>query len=859
MQRLFHSGAEALMNVLDAELETRSREMLAAVGRVDADCNAEMVQEIALSESLCRVFSEKCMKAAEENGPILYALAWLRIRRQSFNIFNAEMVEVLLRASYLAIEGDVGREHDVHLVELLKELRTYVNEGILGYNKQAILDFLFRMLLRKSRAAKTAKVFAFELYMQGSTPVGRDAIEVVLGGAGCLDVFGVAGVRFRDHIVLTMYQAAVFQGSAFSSENHGFFMDLLLQKLAPDSNADLNLFGQPSSHSELLSVSFASYLFENLKSVDDVDVKQLEMVLKDLVYALRRTEYSEEEVLWFSRMFPECKVRTVVCRLCRSIILLLLQMIERKDLSRVKASRILSRADVRDVPICRKTMHRVARMARKLLRGKSVMAVEAVVNVMSQMDPQFLLREMQRPHTVSTRRKIFDAIRSRFQCEAMYRMYLELLGNEETRDVRYRIDDIDMFARVFFSWERKSVCRFLDIDIESVENAFVAELGVHYSLFHPERVDEVCVASVLLEGGEEIVRSRNVWFYKAVMRILINLESRTSLALRRRLAMFLRRLVFYSPYTRTAGMLINALGYGAMEFPRKTDYFITILGSCGHPSFREHLGEYPWSANKERGLVYSLRFDPELGAAYRWKLEEILKRLECVEEKDAAVCTEFLEYLREAVASDCASDFLFELVAKSHRLLVSGAASDVPGVSNGCCALLVAATNARAVLAHVSMPVVLSYSFGMPEMIQMHSEAVLSGMCAIVENKMSLFRRRREVTESRTIHDIYMNVDDKSRVVDRVSALFDDCPLRTYYLLIQAARFDQKDFSAVMDAVVETMHSCDPKKRLLLKIYSLFADVCGTRPRRLCISNKEIFFTDALDDEIECLVLHAER
>lgn len=463
------------------------------------------------------------------------------------------------------------------------------------------------------------------------------------------------------------------------------------------------------------------------------------------------------------------------------------------------------------------------------------------------------------------KRRAFERIKDRFQCSGSYRVYMDLLSNEETRDVEYKVQDIRGFARTFYHYERKDVCRFLDIDIEDVPDMFVAELAAHYSLFHGDRIDEVEVASVLLEGGEEIVKGTKVIFYVKIMEVLRRLQKRMSSGLKRRLAMFLRRLVFYSAYTRSAGMLINALGYESMEFPRRTDYHITILGSCGHPRFGDYLVEYPWSISKELGLVYGLRFYPALGTAYRWKLEEIVGRVgEKVSEEAVAVCVELVVVLREFIeeSGHCTgSEFFFEFVARNSHHLISGAERGVPSVSRECCGLLREATRAKAVPPHISIPVVFSYHCVCKEIVELYPETVGSSIQKMVENKVALFKRTRRILECRMVYEIYKTHPNKSWIVDKISDLFDDCAVKTYYLLAQVVRFECRDISRVVGRLKEEIHSYDTtSNRLVVKIYTLFLEAHRERRsghrRRMRITNEEVLFGDGVcTEDIEGLEL----
>lgn len=832
----------------------------------DSEAFLEVVRAFTNDRGLHGLLSELSARSAMERTEcIFYLLVWLRVRRLDFTLFNAEMVEKFLEIASSDVEKVVS---EMYLVETLKEIKMYVSENILGYNRTSVSSFLFRVFLSSSNAVRSSKVFSFQLYMQINKPMQKEHVQNVLYEFDAMDEFVVDGVKFRDKVVMSVYEAFLFQDLRFDEQNHDYVVSLLFERYFSSDvdSALLTLFSYPSVCSGLICVSFVLFFFREIRRSRDLDIKPLGTALKRLVSSVRQNEYTHEEALYFSVLFGSDRPRMVVTKLYRSIVLFLLQIVDKKGQNRIKAAKILCRADL-SISLGRKMNIRVSKMIKKHLRSTSVITVDCSINVLGHIAPELLLTEMQRPYPIDVRRKMFDRVKDKFQCEKIYRTYMDLLSNDETRGVEYEVRDVETFARVFYYYDKKCVCEFMDIEVESIKDTFVADLVVYYSSFHSE-MDEVYVASILLEGGEEIAKSKNIPFYCRIMKILVNLRQKITPALRKRLALLLRRLVFYSPYTRDAGMLVNALGYEEMEIPRKTDYFITIIGACGSPWFREFLGGYPWTFNKERGLVYNLRFDPALGTVYKWKLEEILRRANGgIGEKGIIVYVELMEVLREFVVCKdlcSATAFFFELVAKSHDLLVSGAKNDIPSVSKKSCELLLAATRVGAILSHVSMPVILSYSVISVGDIKMHSEVIVNSLHTILENKMTVYKEQGNIPELKMIYDIYTSLPDRSRLVEKIPTLFDDCPVRAYYILVQVIRFNRKDSSKIMDAIGGMMHSYDRvENRVVLRIFGLFLELCGdgrmNPRRRVKVSKEEILFDRGSScEDIESLeLLHA--
>ncbi|WEL38963.1 importin [Encephalitozoon hellem] len=793
---------------------------------------------------------DEARKGSDAMGNIL---VWLRIRRNYFSMSAVEIVEEFLKLGSERITDDLDKREQGVLISILQEICVYVKENILGCNRESICMFLFRIFLRQSRAIDTTKIFAFEVYIQTDLALPDRDLEAIVHEMDSLDTFDVGGMNFRDHVILCIYRRMVLQGPYVIEKKHESFVDILSEKFSSYHPSETSLISHPTPCSRILCVSLA---FRYLKMLGEdrqnLDSKLLSLFLENMVGILRKNEYSEEEITCFRCVFRSLRPSATICRIIRSFVVLLLRILDsKKHESRMKAAKVLCSIQLDGMVIGKKIAWRILKIARKHVEDKRITVVRGVVNIIGQINIKALESGMQRLQSSSIKKIIFDKIKDSLQTEACYRAYIDLLGNKDTRDVEYKIEDIRLLAKVFYSYEDKNICRFMKISIPSIEDVFVAELAALYSKFYPDSVDEVYAASVLLNSAEEIVKSKNVPFYNNVLKVLMNLKPRFSSELKQRLAVFLRKLVFYSPYTRNAGMLINILGYAEMRFPRRTDYFVAILGSCGSPWMRDYFSEYPWSLNKELGLVYNLRFDPDFGVVYKWKLEEILSRMESgLEEREAAVCTEFLSFLSEAIelsAATRAYALAFETLAKNCSFIVHGAKSGHTNVSKEACILLKKATKAGAILPHVSIPVIFSCHLVSPEMVFAYFETTLSTMQEAIENKRRMFKEKRKIAEFRMVSDIYNNSRHRSRVVDRLLDIFDECPIKTYYLMVQVTKFEKKDFAKVIKGINSMAHSYDfDRNRLLFKLYELFSDIhiLSRTRREIRVSNEDILFEE---------------
>lgn len=792
-------------------------------------------------------------------------LTWLRIRRHHFSMSVVEIVEEFLKLGSERITGDLSKEEERCLVSILQEICVYIKENILGCNRESIRMFLLRAFLKQSRAMDTTKIFAFEVYIRAGLVLQCGEFESIIHEMDSLDTFNIGEMNFRDYVVLSIYRHTVFQGSGIIEEKHNSFIGILSEKFYSCISDGISLINYSTPCSRILCVSLAfrylSMLSENKQRLDS---KLLILFLENMVGILRKNEYSEEETACFKCIFRSLKPSVAIFRLIKSFMVLLLRVLgRRKHESRMKAAKVLCKIQLHGIAMGKKIDSKILRAARKHIEDKRVTVVKAAVNIIAQIDIKVLESEMQRLQSISVKRIIFDKIKDGLQTEACYKAYIDLLGNKDTRDVEYKVEDIRLLAKVFHSYEDKSICKFMKINIHSIEDVFVADLAALYSGFCPDSIDEVYAASILLNSADEIIKGKNVPFYNNILKVLANLKSRFSSELKQKLVMFLRKLVFYNPYTRNAGMLINILGYVEMKFPRRTDYFVAILGSCGSPLMRDYFSEYPWSSNKELGLVYNLRFDPGFGAVYRWKLEEIMSRMEgSLDGKEAVVCAELLLFLSESIELNAASNaytLAFEVVAKNCSFITYGAKSRCINVSKEACILLKKATKAGAILPHVSIPVIFSYHLVSPEMVCTYLETTLSTMREAIENKRMIFKERKQILEFRMVVDIYNNSRHRSRVAEKLLDIFDECPIKTYYLMVQVTKFEKRDFAKIIRGIDSMAHSYDlDGNRLLLKLYELFSGIhsLGRVRKEIRISNENILFQEeAMSSDIDMLKL----
>jgi hypothetical protein len=848
-------------------VEQSSEKSMSPVEKRDAGAH---LSELLFLRGRC--FRERIWELTEDAGlfeelvalstglsPFFTALVWVGIKSRSSSFEAIENLDKCLKLCSARVHGAMSEEEQMWMVQVLEGIEEMGRQGSLGCCKDAALDFLFRAFLKSSSAVNTTKAFALSLFIKTRGCIEREDIERLLLEFGDLDEFITNGVRFRETVLLRFFSHFVFRCSEFVQQNHEFFIEAFLRPCFLSDSATCirnsicccaSLMDR-DAYAKILCTSFVLLFSSEFKEEPrEGIVHALGVILNNLLLCP-----GEDNSRLLERAFG--KPASFVLKIARSLFFYLFGLMNRKKHpSRTTAARALGSAELRSLSLGRKMVAQITRLCRKNISEKQATLVDAAIKMLCRINADGLLAELRRPHPLSTKRKMFDQVKDRTDDNCLYQTYLELLSSDLTRDVEFEVKDLRKLSGALYGHSQKDVIKHVDIEIDSIEDLCMAELALFYSRHHPGRVDEVYVASLLLENGGEIIKSRNIAFYNRILEILISLSASISAMLRRRVVNLLRRLVFYSPYTRNAGMLMNVLGGSIVDLSKKNDFIIVVYGAVGCPRFRDILSEYPWSPNKELGLLYYLRFDPSLGITYRWKLEEVIERAaDCAGKEPPAVAELFL-FLRQLLERDI-PDFYFGLIARSHSRIISGVEHPDKHVSREASLLLKSATDTRAILPHLSIPYIFSHHSVLPEYMHIYGDAVLNTMKETVEAKLRMFERSKAVTELRMVYEIYKHATDKTAVVERLAKLLDESPLRTYYLLAQAMLFDRKNRLMIFDAAESNLHMCGASNRLLPKILTLFLDAKGSSRRCLLrLRDEGILFDDSpTEDEIDALTL----
>jgi hypothetical protein len=802
-----------------------------------------------------RMLRALCSREDQVQSPFFATLIWVEAKLRSSSFEAMENLERCLSLCSAGAQKKLSKEDQAWLVQILEGISELIRSNSLGYCKRGVLDFLFRIFLKSSSAADTTKTLALGLFIRASDPMEKEDVERLIAEFENLDEFTTNGVRFREVVLLQFFR----HFTSHNTRNYELFISALLR---PYFASESNLFVRSTmcccasimnrdAHAKMLCISFVLLFFSEFKKgVENDVVYVLGTILNNLLPGLRKEQPDVlEKVLG--------KPPSFLLKLSRSLFFYLLELMNKKrDPSRMVAARALVSADLCNLSLGRKVVAQVTKLCRRAVSEKQATLVDAAIGILCRVNTNALLAELRHPHPPSTKKRIFDQVKSAACSDDCYMTYLELLSSELTRDVEFQIEDLARFSKVFYSYAQKDVAQHLSIEVDKIEDVYVAELVFFYSKYHPKDVDEVYAASLLLENGGEIVKSKNTSFYNMILKILVNISASMSVALKRRIVHLLKRLVFYSPYTKNAGMLMSVLGGTAPDPGKGSDFAVVVYGAVGSPRFREAFSEYPWSPNKEMALIYYLQFDPSLGQTYKWKLEEVIGRTAQIRgEKENLAVSELLLFLREILERE-ASDFYFSFVAKNHAFIALGVEHPEGQISREACLLLRTATDLRAILPHFSIPYLLSYHRMLPEYICIYEEAVLNTIKETVEVKLREFRRREGVGDCRMLYEIYTHIADKETMAKRLIRLLDDCALKTYYLLMQAMLFDRRSRLLIFGAVEDRLHmySVDTN-RLLVKIQALFLDA-GHRRHPVRLSNESVLFRSRVDaEEVDALQL----
>lgn len=846
------------------DVESMLEDMRRMLENGDEEGISEIVTNIVGDEGMYAEVNEWWKSGRwDVNDVFFYILVWLRIRRLRLDVTGAENVDLALKHGASVVEKHISRWKEICMISILKEIKIYAENEILGWNRDAILMFLWKVCIGRSGSNGTTRVFALNLCMQMSR--GTDATDI---GEVALKVeemndFDVGEMSYGDMVILQMYWRESFEQGVFYKDKHEYAVERLFDRYmccGEDSryHSRPRLFMYGSIESIALCVSFVKCFLRRFGgSEDEFNAKMLNVLIRRMAEIAK----DADDIECFQCLFGNAKPVVVAGTALQSLVLLLLRkMGDTKCGNQAKAARILSKIDALGVLPGKKVRNRMIKMAKQHIARKQEVIVEASINVLHCIDPNVLRIEMQKPYLMQTRRKMFEKVKNEMQSEECYRAYIELLNSGFANDIAYEIKEVNIFARVFHALGRKRVCKLLEIRINDVRDVYVAELAVCYSKERPEKFDVVGVSSVLLDSGEEIVKSKNVVFYNYILRILMNIHYKMAFELRRRVFLFLKKLVFYGPYTKNAGMLINRLGYAGMEIQRRTDYFLAILGACGSIFLREYLCDYTWTINKELGLVYSLQFDPELGVMYKWKIDEILSRV-CnrLEGKEATVCIELLVFLRESIEEEGKCfEFAFDIVANNCNTVICGAKNTNQDVCRESCMLLSAGIIARATIPHVCIPVVFQWLPVSSEIVQVYFATVVSTIGSIIDGKICRFKEEGNISEFRTIYEIYLSSPNRMALVEKLMEVFDGCAVKTYYLMVQVMKFEKRMRVKVMKSIEEAVHLYDvSENRLFLKICELFLSHSASRYADVRISDESVLFCKEPGiEEIEGLELY---
>ncbi|KAI4292620.1 hypothetical protein PAPHI01_1894 [Pancytospora philotis] len=285
----------------------------------------------------------------------------------------------------------------------------------------------------------------------------------------------------------------------------------------------------------------------------------------------------------------------------------------------------------------------------KALRGTRA----ALVNVFSQLDTRYLIRELVRSADPLIFAGIDPSALRPDDLHSYYTAYFRMAETEQsdcrelvleskstgTNETNAASSELEAFARAFNAQVDKAFVQY--IKIRSIDGCplislAVAEMLAAYAQWHRSVfVDPVYLCSLVLDNPSLATQKKGVPLFNSLLSVLCNIHELLSAPLRARLVPLLCRLLCYDVYIFRAGMLLSRItavcDQDRMLFGRDAGQALAtdpkILAALGHPSFEAVLADC--SANpeeKDTAVVYYIHHRPSFAATHIDALLRVLER-----------------------------------------------------------------------------------------------------------------------------------------------------------------------------------------------------------------------------------------
>ena len=426
---------------------------------------------------------------------------------------------------------------------------------------------------------------------------------------------------------------------------------------------------------------------------------------------------------------------------------LLTKMLNRKNTKRYQIAGFLLKTNLENIIFNKK---KVFKICKKLLDDKSLKIYEVSILLLSIFKNEYLVTILD---NCEQNDKIIIILRylNNLDNAVVYKKILEVKNSKHLHDLDIRINDLPLFAKVFYSFNNKSVIKFVKIDKIVISDIYTLDLALHYSKYYPNKIDEEFIASLILEDSENILRNIKL------IEILNNIYQNLKLQIKQKLIDKFKGLILQSPYTKSIGLFFYKINYLIHKENFKSDYYLVIYASMNHPDFIKYFNEFVWSTNKFRSLIYILQYNLELGIVYAHKLKELLNSDIYENPNIKYNLLEFLNFLTNLLdknLDDRLMSFYYKLILDNKNVLYKFLQQKDQSIKIQTSKLLVKSTFEKILLKEETIPrLVVFHRYD--DNLQIYSDLIRNNILNIFNLRIKEYKAYRNIYDEYFLKNIF--------------------------------------------------------------------------------------------------------
>ncbi|EEQ81368.1 hypothetical protein NCER_102222, partial [Vairimorpha ceranae BRL01] len=426
---------------------------------------------------------------------------------------------------------------------------------------------------------------------------------------------------------------------------------------------------------------------------------------------------------------------------------LLTKMLNRKNTKRYQIAGFLLKTNLENIIFNKK---KVFKICKKLLDDKSLKIYEVSILLLSIFKNEYLVTILD---NCEQNDKIIIILRylNNLDNAVVYKRILEVKNSKHLHDLDIRINDLPLFAKVFYSFNNKSVIKFVKIDKIVISDIYTLDLVLHYSKYYPNKIDEEFIASLILEDSENILRNIKL------IEILNNIYQNLKLQIKQKLIDKFKGLILQSPYTKSIGLFFYKINYLIHKENFKSDYYLVIYASMNHPDFIKYFNEFVWSTNKFRSLIYILQYNLELGIVYAHKLKELLNSDIYENPNIKYNLLEFLNFLTNLLdknLDDRLMSFYYKLILDNKSVLYKFLQQKDQSIKIQTSKLLVKSTFEKILLKEETIPrLVVFHRYD--DNLQIYSDLIRNNILNIFNLRIKEYKAYRNIYDEYFLKNIF--------------------------------------------------------------------------------------------------------